>query len=44
MPGLTRWYLRAAMLHLGGALVLGLLLQLHRPAPALARIKAFTTR
>jgi hypothetical protein len=28
MPQLTRWYLRAAMLHLGGALVLGLLLQL----------------
>jgi hypothetical protein len=27
MPRLTRWYLRAAMLHLGGALVLGLLHQ-----------------
>ena len=27
MPQLTRWYLRAAMLHLGGALVLGVLLQ-----------------
>src|SRR6476469_8231747 len=27
MPRLTRWYLRAAMLHLGGALVLGVLLQ-----------------
>jgi hypothetical protein len=28
MPQLSRWYLRAAMLHLGGALVLGLLLQI----------------
>jgi len=27
MPRLTRWYLRAAMLHLGGALVFGVLLQ-----------------
>jgi hypothetical protein len=27
MPQLTRWYLRAAMVHLGGALVLGVLLQ-----------------
>ena len=27
MPALTRWYLRAAMIHLGGALVLGILVQ-----------------
>jgi len=28
VPTLTRWYLRAAMIHLGGALVLGVLVQL----------------
>jgi hypothetical protein len=27
VPALTRWYLRAAMIHLGGALVLGVLVQ-----------------